>query len=110
MASLILFAILIGSAVFCALSILILTWCGCKLTCLRFILHILWNIIYLITILTFILGALYGIIGSISVDLRPVIKYILSDEYLNSANSLIKDLQVAKYISICVNGKIFLSR
>ena len=77
MASVILFAVLIGIAVFCLFVIIILTWCGCKLGCLRFILHVLWNLTYLIMILTFILGAVYGILGSVLVDFGPVVRYIL---------------------------------
>ena len=54
-------------------------------------------------ILTFILGALNGILGSALVDFGPLIRYLLSDDFLSNGK-IITDKNVANYINICVNS------
>jgi hypothetical protein len=67
------------------------------------ILHIVWNLVYFITILTFIIGAAMGIAGVLIIDGIPAVNYVLGPIYLKSGK-LIPDLTVAGYIDTCVNA------
>jgi hypothetical protein len=61
----------------------------------------------ILMVLTFILGSLFGIIGFISKDGTYVIKWIFGPENLSSTSpKIVTDAKAAKYMNICLNGKI----
>lgn len=61
-----------------------------------------------IMVLTFILGAAFGIIGLISTDGVSVIQYVFSTENLRSSTpKVIKNANSAAYLDVCLNGKKF---
>ena len=67
--------------------------------------HIIWNLVMLICILTLIVGSLLGIISYIFRAISPVLTYLLSKEYLSDPNSLFHGMgQAPNYIDVCLNG------
>ena len=67
--------------------------------------HIIWNLVMLICILTLIVGSLLGIISYIFGAISPVLTYLLSKEYLNDPNSLFHGMgEAPNYIDVCLNG------
>ena len=67
--------------------------------------HIIWNLVMLICILTLIVGSLLGIISYIFGAISPVLTYLLSKEYLSDPSSLFKGKgDAANYIDVCLNG------
>ena len=73
--------------------------------------HILWNVVMIVTILTLIIGSLMGILGFIFGTVSPVLTELLSPEYLTSPNSLFGTVGNApKYIDTCLNGDGDLAR
>jgi hypothetical protein len=108
-AFLVLFAFILAVSAFLTVTITLVVWCCNGFKCLRFILHLIWNLLYLITILTFIVGAAFGVVGVIATDSIPVLNYVLSTTYLNSGK-LITDANAASYIDTCFNGNGDLSQ
>jgi len=110
LAFLVLFAILISLA---CISVICLFFFAifCNIKCLRFILHIVWNITTLIMILTFLLGGVFGIIGLVGTDGVPVMQWIFGNENLSSTSpKIITDSTSAGYVNTCINGNGDLSR
>jgi hypothetical protein len=67
--------------------------------------HLAWNIILFITILIFILGVVYGILGTLTYDAVPTLRFMFSEENLVESNYLIKEKEVALLMNTCVNCK-----
>ncbi len=65
--------------------------------------HLAWNVIIFITLLIFILGVVYGVLGILTYDAVPTIRIMFSEQQLYGANYLIKDKDVAILINTCVN-------
>jgi hypothetical protein len=105
---LVLFAVLIGISAFLTFIIITVVWCCNGYKCLRFILHVIWNILYIITILTFIIGSAFGVAGVIITDAVPVFNYIFSHDYLMSGK-IFKDSEIATKLDICLNGTLNLT-
>lgn len=79
----------------------------CLFRCLfKFCVHILWNILALMMILTFLIGSIFSLVGKIGDDTISLIYYVLSEENFNSNNPLLlnelKDDK--KYLNICFYG------
>lgn len=70
--------------------------------------HLIWNLTTLIIILTFLLGAIFGIAGIISKDGVPVFKYLFSAQNLMYDGNIVNDKTVGSMINTCVNCKIIL--
>ncbi len=105
-----LFAILVGLAGLSTLCLVFFTTC-CKVQCLRFVLHLVWNLITIIMILTFILGGVFGLIGLVGVDGVPVMKWIFGTQNLQSSSpKIITSTTTASYINTCINGNGDLSK
>lgn len=67
--------------------------------------HILWNVVMIVTILTLIIGSLMGILGFIFGTVSPVLTELLSPDYLNDPNSFFGATgNAAQYINTCLNG------
>ena len=108
-AFLVLFAILIGLATLCIVFLVLMVFCNCKF--FRFFLHIFWNIITLLMILTFLLGGIFGILGLVGKDGVPVMKWIFGKEnLLSAAPKIVTSTTTAGYINTCVNGNGDLSK
>ena len=78
--------------------------CRCIFKCAT---HLLWNILALLMILTFLIGCLVALIGQIGSDAMSVISFIVSEDNLgqNGEHILVDNLGDAKkYIDCCVNG------
>jgi hypothetical protein len=89
------------------LALIILNWLLCKcLGCfLRIFIHILWNIMYLLCFITFILAFLFGILGIVGKDGSIIAHYLISKTNLESEKPLvIDDNDTINYINTCVNG------
>jgi hypothetical protein len=100
---LVLFAFLMGAACFLTIIMILVAWCCTGYKCLRFFLHIVWNLVYFITILTFIIGSAFGVVGVIITDAIPAMNYLVSSQSLNSG-VWIKDTSITGYIDVCLNG------
>ena len=84
--------------------------CCCCRCIFKFFTHLLWNILALLMIITFLVGSLFGLIGQIGSDAMSVISYIVSDDNLGingtgGENILVGSLGEAKgYLYRCING------
>ena len=84
--------------------------CCCCRCIFKFFTHLLWNILALLMIITFLVGSLFGLIGQIGSDAMSVISYIVSEDNLGKNgtggdNILVGSLGEAKgYLDTCVNG------
>lgn len=81
---------------------------ACQNCCIRCILksflHILWNVLALLTFFTLLFGSIFTLFGTVGNDLISVVEYLVSDKNLNKQGeaSLVGD--AAKYLKKCVNG------
>ena len=76
--------------------------CCCRCIC-KLSTHILWNILWFFTIITFLLGSIVSIIGEVGGDLMTVVSYVVSEDNLNSQDGI--DIgEAKKYLSTCING------
>ena len=109
----IVFGVLMGINV--ALAVLLLLIClfsgqSCTSCCLcrclfKLCTHVLWNILALMMVLTFIIGALISLVGRIGGDTMSLITYIVSEENFNDEDNalLLNKLGDAKkYLKRCI--------
>ena len=75
---------------------------------LKIFFHIVWNILILFVIVSFILGGLVGAVYIIVLELIPAISYILSPEYLQKEFG--SDSDTAYALNSCLNGDGQLSK
>ena len=92
---------------------LVLCFCSgkkCSSCCLfrcgfRIILHILWNILALLMILTFLIGTIFLLVGTIGGDLVSVVSYVVSSENLSKGEGEVALLgEAADKLMVCLNG------
>ena len=102
----VLMAIDLGIAVFISL----LFFCkfpvcqnGCLKCLLKSLIHILWNIMALLTFLTLLIGSLFTLFGTVGKDLISVVEYLVSDDNLSKSEPAVLG-EAADYLKICVNG------
>ena len=78
----------------------------CKtLRCLnKLFIHIFWNISALLMIVTFIVGAILTLVGTLGNDLVSVVSYFISADNLNAANPSLIGSEPAKYLKTCLIG------
>ena len=78
---------------------------GCLNCLLKSAIHILWNILALMTFFTLILGSILSIVGTLGNDLISVVSFLVSDEnLLKSNNDVILLGDAAEYLVKCING------
>ena len=71
---------------------------------LRLILNIIWNSLFFVLIISFILGAFILSLTHLSKDIIPIITEFLSEDYINSDNSLFPKLENAgNFLNTCLN-------
>ncbi len=76
---------------------------GCLKCLLKSLIHILWNILALLTFLTLLIGSLFTLLGTVGKDLISVVEYLVSDDNLNKPEPALLG-EAADYLKICVNG------
>ena len=82
------------------------TSCCCCRCLFKFCTHILWNVLALLMILSFIFGSLIALLGRFGGDAMGLVSYIMSIDNFNGTNPLLVDkLDEAKdYIYKCIHG------
>ena len=105
------FSVLLIIDVAIAAFITLLCFCSfqaCQNCCIRCILksflHILWNVLALLTFFTLLLGSIFTLFGTVGKDLISVVEYLVSDENLNKGEEASLVGEAAKYLKKCVNG------
>jgi hypothetical protein len=79
--------------------------CSTLQTLLKIITTILWNLLYLFSILSYIISGLIGVIAIIGKDGSSLAYYLISDENLNSEDPRVFGASDSiDYLKICVNG------
>ena len=79
--------------------------CCCCRCLFKSLIHILWNILALLTFFTLLLGSLFTLIGTVGQDLTSVVSFLVSDDNLNKENSVLIEGESKKYLKECINGK-----
>ena len=84
------------------------TKCGCCCRCIfKLFTHLLWNILAVLTFVTFMVGFIFSLVGTIGNDVMSVISYVLSEDNLKEGgeNVLVNKLgEPKKYLNECING------
>ena len=94
-------------ALLCLIGLLTLSFyfvCNCN--CIVCLFHLFWNIEMLIIIITILVSVCFGIFGVFSKDLVPILKYVKSEENLNSTDPLLlkfNDDSNKELTNICFN-------
>ena len=80
----------------------------CKNPCiqclLKSIIHILWNILALLTFFSLFLGFIFTLLGAVGKDLISVVSFVVSDENLNKNDDAALIGGGAGYLKTCING------
>ena len=105
------FAVLAGIDIIIAALMILLAFCSgekCKLCCcfrcgFKIIIHILWNILALLMIITFFIGSIFTFVGAVGKDLVLVVNYFISESNLNQAEPVLFG-SAGKKLSVCING------
>ena len=117
----IVFGVLMGMNIALAVLVLLISFfsgkqctsccfCRCIFKCCT---HVLWNILALMMIFSFILGSIISLVGRIGGDTMTLITYIMSQENFDKNESalLLSELgSASKYIETCVQGDGDLSK
>ena len=78
---------------------------NCFVNCLtKSMIHILWNILGLLTFLTLLIGSLFYGLGTIGKDLISVVSFLVSDKNLQKGEDALLLGDAAKYLIVCING------
>ncbi len=80
----------------------------CKNCCLfrcgfKLLIHLFWNILALLMIITLFIGFIFTLIGSIGKDLTYVVNYFIGEENMNQAEPALFGAE-GKKLSTCFNG------
>jgi hypothetical protein len=77
---------------------------GCLKCFLKSLIHILWNILALLTFFTLLFGSIFILLGTIGKDLISAVTVLISDENLskNDDSSLLGES--GEYLKTCING------
>jgi hypothetical protein len=94
--------IVIGALLFIQLISFVL-YTTMKFMCIRFLMHLFWIIVTLLTIVTFIAGSVFGITGQIAKDLVPLFNFIFSNNNLMIDRYIITNPDTAENLNICIN-------
>ena len=79
--------------------------CCCRCMC-KFLIHILWNILALLMIVTFLVGSILALLGRIGGDMMSVISYVVSIDNFKSENPVLLNKlgEANQYLNVCLNG------
>jgi len=95
---------------FCAVICVLLLFfkiCNCVGKIIKLIIHILWNILAIFTIICFLIGGIIGLVGKIGKDLVDVMAFVTSDENLNSEKPILMNKigdDVSDILKTCLSG------
>ena len=95
---------------FCAIIVGLLLFfkiCNCIGKMIKLIIHILWNILALFTIVCFLIGGIIGLVGKVGKDLVDVMAFVTSPDNLNSENPVLINKigsDVSNYLTTCLAG------
>ena len=90
-------------AAVCAL-IILFKLMNCVGKIFRIVITVLWNIVALTTIVSFILGGVIGLLGKIGIDLVSVVNFIISEDNLKSNDpEIIGKIDKADYLIRCLH-------
>ena len=80
--------------------------CCCFKCAFRILLHVLWNVLAFLMFLTFLIGFLFTLIGTIGKDFVQVLSFIISEENLGKTNQdeIILLGDAAGKLNTCING------
>jgi len=81
--------------------------CCCMRCLFKFCTHILWNVLSLMIIFSFMIGSILGLFGTIGGDMMSLVTYIMSEENFDSAQPLILNKiqgDAKDYIRSCIHG------
>ena len=80
--------------------------CCCFKCAFRILLHVLWNVLAFLMFLTFLIGFLFTLIGTIEKDFVQVLSFIISEENLGKTNQdeIILLGDAAGKLNTCING------
>ena len=70
---------------------------------LKIVLHILWNIMALLMILTFLIGSIFTLVGTLGKDLTSAVSYIVGEENLGKGEEAILLGEAAEKLNVCIN-------
>ena len=99
----IIFGIFLGIAVILMVILTLYALVNCFL--FKIPLHIMWNIVLVICILNFILGAILGILAYITSILSPTMAYFVSPDFIQSPNCpFAAEKPIPDCINTCING------
>ena len=82
---------------------------GCLKCLLKSAIHILWNILALMTFLSLILGSVLSLVGTVGKDLISVVSFLVSDDNLLNEEGTVNENAIllgesAKYLTECINS------
>ena len=83
------------------------TNCCCCRCIFKFFTHLLWNILAILTFVTFMVGFIFSLVGTLGYDVMSVVSYVLSTDNLgeNGEGILVDKLgDSKKYLDTCING------
>ena len=79
--------------------------CNCIGKMIKLIIHILWNILALFTVVCFLIGGIIGLVGKIGKDLVDVMAFVTSSDNLNSEKPVLMNKigsDVSEYLTTCL--------
>ena len=76
---------------------------GCLKCFLKSLIHILWNILALMTFFTLLLGFVFTLLGTVGKDLLSVFSFLVGEENLNKGNEALLLQEAANYLKTCIN-------
>lgn len=84
------------------LLVFLIVFTCCDKTCFKYLSHIVWNLLMIITIPFFIVTSALGVIGTVFIYMGPLLNTLFSEEGLKK---IIKnDTQSVNIINKCING------
>ncbi|MCQ2816842.1 MAG: hypothetical protein MJ252_06215 [archaeon] len=99
------FAAIAGVAAYQLAYILLLCFGCCNCCPLKFIFHVVWNLMLLLTIFTFLIGGIFSIFGIIGKDGTGAFAYIISEENFNRSEPILFGAGESNdLINTCLNG------
>jgi len=80
--------------------------CCCCRCLFKLVIHLLWNIYALLMIITFLVGSLFTLIGTIGKDVTSVVSFLISEDNIGEGKEtvIIPD-NIKNYLTTCINGK-----
>ena len=80
--------------------------CCCCRCLFKLVIHLLWNIYALLMIITFLVGSLFTLIGTIGKDVTSVVSFLISEDNIGEGKeTIIIPDNIKKYLTICIHGK-----